>query len=169
MNKKTYKGFGVIEWSMPNAIKDVFGRKFSIENIDTDDAFSKFTMEQIKAKSAALGLTDSLTAQVVAMASDADLSAKAATKQLTWGKALDDNKISAEDLTDALKKQSKLSTENIKFLDDVGDKSSSAYRNRLKGIVEGIEGLSDEIIISEMPEIYSPKNGAELKILEKEL
>ena len=28
-------------------------------------------MEQIKAKSAALGLTDSLTAQVVSMASDA--------------------------------------------------------------------------------------------------
>ena len=145
---------------MPNAIKGVFGRKFSIENIDTDDAFSKFTMEQIKAKSAALGLTDSLTAQVVAMASDADLSAKAATKQLTWGKALDDNKISAEDLTDALKKQSKLSTENIKFLDGIGDKSSSAYRNRLKGIVEGIEGLSDEIIdLGDAGDIFSKKWG----------
>ena len=155
LRKKTYKGFGSID-EMPNAIQDVFNRKFSIDS----DKVSKFTMEQIKAKSAALGLTDSLTAQVVAMASDADFSAKAASKQLTWGKALDDNKISAEDLTDALKKQGKLSEDSIKILDRFEDKTSSQYKNRLKGMIESVEGLSDEIIdLGDAGDIFSKKWG----------
>lgn len=48
---------------------------------------SQYTMEEIKAKSAVLGLTDELTTQAVALAKDADFTAKAATGKLTWGKA----------------------------------------------------------------------------------
>lgn len=141
---------------MPNVIRDVFNRKFGFD--DASNNMSKFTMEQLKAKSAALGLNETLATQVISMASDANLSAKAATKQLTWRKALDDSKISAEELTNALKKQNKLDDKNIKWLDDIDNKSSSEYRNRLKGIVEGIEGLSDEIIdLGDAGDIFSKK------------
>ena len=40
------------------------------------DGISEYTMEQIKAKSAVMGLNDELTAQALALASDANLPQK---------------------------------------------------------------------------------------------
>lgn len=144
---------------MPNVIRDVFNRKFGFD--DASKNMSKFTMEQLKAKSAALGLNESLASQVISMASDADFTAKAATKQLTWGKAIEDSKIGSEELTDALKKQGKLSKEHLDKLNLFkDDKSSSGYRNSLRGIINDIEGLSDEIIdLGDAGDIFSKKWG----------
>lgn len=143
---------------MPNVIQDVFNRKFGFS--DASKNMSKFTMEQIKAKAAALGLSDSLTAQVVSMAKDADLAAKATAKHMTWGEAIKDNEIDAKDLTDALRKQDKLTPKQFKKLDKIENKSGSKYRKKLKDMVNDIEGLSDEIIdLGDAGDIFSKKWG----------
>lgn len=143
---------------MPNAIQDVFNRKFGFS--DASKNMSKFTMEQIKAKAAALGLSDSLTAQVVSMAKDADLAAKATAKHMTWGEAIKDNEIDAKDLTDALRKQDKLTPKQFEKLDKIENKSGSKYRKKLKDMVNDIEGLSDEIIdLGNAGDIFSKKWG----------
>lgn len=60
---------------MDSVLQKTFSSQFKING----NGISEFTMEQIKAKSAAMGLTSELTAQTVAIAKDADFSAKAAT------------------------------------------------------------------------------------------
>lgn len=111
----------------------------------SSDGLSEFTMAQIQAKSAALGLSDSLTTQVMAMASDADFSAKAATGKLTWNKALRDSKIGADDLIDAL---GKLDNINLNKLDEIKnfDGSDLNKKNKLISLVSQIDGLGDSII-----------------------
>ena len=83
MSSKRFKGI--------TSISDMLGWQTSSFNeflkIDSS-GISQYTMEEIKAKSAVLGLTDELTTQAVALAKDADFTAKAATGKLTWGKAI---------------------------------------------------------------------------------
>ena len=86
MSGARFKGITDIQ-NMTSNIKPSFDKFLKLDS----NGISQYTMEQIRAKSAVLGLTDSLTIQAVAMAKDADFSAKAATGTLTFGKALDNN------------------------------------------------------------------------------
>lgn len=63
---------------MQNYQKDSFNSLFKVDS----SGISEYTMEQIKAKASVVGLNESLTAQAVALASDADFTAKAAPKEL---------------------------------------------------------------------------------------
>ena len=108
------------------------------------DGISEYTMDQIKAKAATVDLTDELTAQAMALASDADFTTKAASKKLTWGKAVADTSIDAKELGEALNKTGKISKESWEYITSAVD--DSAYRSRLSSIISETEDLSDSII-----------------------
>lgn len=136
-----------------------FKGKFSISDMDNlmaesfksqmkinADGVSEYTMAQIQAKAAAIDLTDSLTTEAVAMASDADLSAKAATGKLTYGKAIKDNIDDAEELMKALESNGKLTENDLNRLKMAKEAGGDAYKNVAKGIVESSDAISDSIV-----------------------
>ena len=133
-----------------NSIEDMLGwQKNSFnEFLKLDSSgVSEFTMEQIKAKSAVLDLTDSLTLQAIAKAKDADFTAKVAAKSLTWGDALKDNSIDIKDLGDALQKSKLFDNDTIKMLNESLELGGiDLYRSRLTDTINSVEGLSDSII-----------------------
>ena len=127
---------------------------------------SEFTMAQTQAKASAMGLTDALTNELMAMASDADFSTKAASGKLTWGQALNDNKISITDLGKALSESGNVSDvakDALKRLGDAGETSSGKYENLVKNIVKGngeFKDLSDTVVdvsekVSESTSLFS--------------
>lgn len=127
---------------------------------------SEFTMAQTQAKASAMGLTDALTNELMAMASDADFSTKAASGKLTWGQALNDNKISITDLGKALSESENVSDvakDALKRLGDAGETSSGKYENLVKNIVKGngeFKDLSDTVVdvsekVSESTSLFS--------------
>ena len=69
---------------MPGWQQEAFNSAFNIGA----DGISEYTTEQIKAKSAVMGLNDELTAQALAFASDADFTAKASQKKITYKDAV---------------------------------------------------------------------------------
>lgn len=113
---------------------------------------SEFTMEQTKAKASAIGLTNALTNELVAMSNDADFSAKAATGKLTWGKALKDTKISTEDLGKALSKSTIVSDTAKEALSECEKgfgNTSKEYKNLVKNVIEGgvgFESIADTTV-----------------------
>lgn len=107
---------------------------------------SEFTMEQLKAKSAALGLTDELTTQVVALAKDADFTAKASTGKLTYRDALKNNIGTTEELVDSLKKSGKLSKENLEELESAAQRGGNAYKNVATRIITDSDNIADSVI-----------------------
>lgn len=138
----TFKGYSSLK-DMQNVHADLLNKEFKINA----KGISEFTTAQIEAKAAAMGLTDSLTTELISMGKDATFSQKAATGKLTWGKALKDTKIEIEDLGDALTKLDILDEEKILELDnalELGGKD--LYRSRLTDIINDAEGLSDTII-----------------------
>lgn len=107
---------------------------------------SDFTMEQTRAKASAMGLTDALTNELVAMAKDATFSEKAATGKLTWSQALKDGSISAEELGNALQNSNLVSEDAKNALERIGKsagKSSNEYKNLTKSIIEGANGYEN--------------------------
>ena len=107
---------------------------------------SAFTMEQIKAKAATLGLTDSLTAQAIALGSDANFAAKAAAGSITWGQALKDSSVGAVELGDALLKSNTVSKDAKKALEDIASsagKTSDNFKIAVSGIIDGTAGFGD--------------------------
>lgn len=135
-----YKGYGSID-DMQNITADMFKKQMRINT----DGLSEFTMAQIQAKAASLGLTDSLTSQVVALANDADFSAKAATGKLTWKKAISDSKIGADDLIDAL---SKVDGIDLKELDRIKNLDATDINKKvnLSNLVNNVAKIGDEVI-----------------------
>lgn len=136
MSSKRFKGISSIE-DMNGLQKNSFDEFLKLNS----SGVSAYTMNQIKAKSAILELTDSLTAQGVALAKDADFSAKAATGKLTFRKALDENKDSILDIGKALEKSD--------LLDDVWkqslQKAKSGGIDEYKETVENILSLHNEV------------------------
>lgn len=106
---------------------------------------SKYTMEEIKAKSAVLGLTDELTAQAVALAKDADFTAKASTGKLTYGKAILNNIDDIDKIADALEKSGKIPEQQAKILSTL-TKGSDEYNQYIKNIINGTDDIADSII-----------------------
>lgn len=126
---------------MDSVLQKTFSSQFKING----NGISEFTMEQIKAKSAAMGLTSELTAQTVAIAKDADFSAKAATGKLTWLQAANDAKINAEELGEALKKSGKLGEESYKALEKAGSESIESLGEKTREIIKDAD-FADEFI-----------------------
>ena len=96
---------------MQNYQKDSFNSLFKVDS----SGISEYTMEQIKAKASVVGLNESLTAQAVALASDADFTAKAASGKLKFKDAFADSKTDIHEFGEALKKSGKLSGSNKIF------------------------------------------------------
>lgn len=132
-----------------NNIQDMLGWQKNSFNtflgLDSN-GISQYTMEQIRAKSAVLGLTDSLTIQATAMAKDADFSAKAATGTLTFGKALDNNIGTTDELVQALKQSGKLSEGSVRELEMAALRGSEAYSNVTARIIRESDDIYDSTI-----------------------
>mgnify|MGYP002793991619 FL=1 len=141
MNSGRFKGITSIE-DMLGWQKDSFNTAFKIN----DSGISEYTMAQIQAKAAIMDLTDELTTQSIALAKDADFSAKAATGKFTWGDAISDAKTSYEELGNALLKSSSVSNEAKDTLRNVTKevgKNGDAYKNVVKNIIDGSAGFGD--------------------------
>ena len=108
---------------------------------------SQYTMEEIKAKSAVLGLTDELTTQAVALAKDADLTAKAATGKLTWGKALADAGDDVEDIGKVLLDSGKLTDDwQTRLTNAFNSDNKNNLKQNIMDAMNSVDGLSDSII-----------------------
>ena len=137
--KGTYKGFKSTD-TMDSVLQKTFANQFRIGS----EGVSEFTMQQIQAKAAAMGLTEELTTQAVAMASDADFTAKAKTGKLKWADAVNDSKVNLDELSEALRKTGKVSEKDLNFAK--AGKSLDEYRNGLKGIIASNAELADSFI-----------------------
>lgn len=127
---------------MQNYQKDSFNSLFKVDS----SGISEYTMEQIKAKASVVGLNESLTAQAVALASDADFTAKAATGKLKFKDAFADSKTDIHEFGEALKKSGKLSGDQIKYLDNALTKGSDAYKNTISNMLKENADLADSFI-----------------------
>lgn len=135
----TFKGYTSLD-DMQNVHTDLLNKAFKINT----DGISEFTTAQIEAKSAVMGLTDSLTTELIAIGKDATLTQKAASGKLTWGKAISDNSIDIYELGTALRNTGKISKDDFEFIEQAND--VEIYRNRLKGFIDDTEGLSHSFI-----------------------
>lgn len=143
-----------------DSLGKLFGRTFSKEkSLNTSflkdsllsefkigsDGISEFTTSQIEAKSAALGLTESLTNELVAFGSDATLSAKAASGKLKWVDAIKDSKNETEELYNLLSRNQKLSTKEFDHLKNI----AKELRNSMCSVVETSAELGDSFVTLE--------------------
>ena len=139
-----------------SSLDDMFGwqqKSFDLAFQVGADGISEYTMEQIKAKSAVMGLNDELTAQALALASDANFTAKASAKKITYkdavDKYLDDN---YDAIGDAIKNNKKLKQSTIDTLESAAKEGAEKYKETIKNIVnqEGdfsrIADISDDIV-----------------------
>ena len=127
---------------MQNYQKDSFNSLFKVDS----SGISEYTMEQIKAKASVVGLNESLTAQAVALASDADFTAKAASGKLKFKDAFADSKTDIHEFGEALKKSGKLSEKQIENLDASLTRGSDAYKGTISNILKGNADLADSFI-----------------------
>lgn len=141
MSGAKFKGITDIQ-NMSNNLKNSFDGLLRLNS----NGISQYTMEQIRAKAAVLGLTDSLTIQAVAMAKDADFSAKAATGTLTFGKALDKGIGSTDELANALKESGKLTGENIDKISKAAIIGGDAYRTTVSSIISENDEIKNSTI-----------------------
>lgn len=135
-----YSGFSDLA-EMPNILQKSFGNHFDIK-----EGISQYTMEELKAKTAIMGLNDSLAAQTIAMAKDADFTAKAASGKLTFGKAIKQNSGSIDEIANALEKSGKLDKSALILLDEDRNLGGEIFENKVKDLINGTEGLADSII-----------------------
>lgn len=141
MSSKRFKGISSIE-DMNGLQKNSFDEFLKLNS----SGVSAYTMNQIKAKSAILELTDSLTAQGVALAKDADFSAKAATGKLTFRKALDENKDSILDIGKALEKSDLLDDVWKQSLQKAKSGGIDEYEETVENILSLHKKVADSII-----------------------
>lgn len=129
-------------------LKDSILNEFKIGS----DGISEFTTSQIQAKSAALGLTESLTNELIAFGSDATLTAKAASGKLKWADAIKDSKNETEDLYKLLIKNKNLSKSDFDHITGVAENigaSSDKLRKEMSSVVEASSELGDSFVILE--------------------
>ena len=113
------------------------------------NGISAFTMEQIRAKAATLGLTDSLAAQAIALASDADFTAKAATGKLTFGKAFSDSSLDVEQFGKLIQNSGKISSKEIEALTNAASRGTDAYKGAIKNVLSDNSDLANSFIVLE--------------------
>lgn len=128
---------------MQNITAEMFNKQFRINS----EGVSEWSKAQIEAKANAIGLTESLKNEVLAMASDATITDKLRTGKLTWAKAIDTAGDSINDVGDALIKSGKLSKENSEILKRVIDQGDvKNTKQRMKDIVNEVDGLADSFV-----------------------
>lgn len=114
------------------------------------DGISEYAMDQIKAKSAVMGLNDELTAQALALASDADFTAKASAKKITYkdavDKYLDDN---YEAIGEALKNNKKLKQSTVDALESAAQEGVDKYKETIRNVVNYTGDIADGIDLAD--------------------
>lgn len=147
LSGKRFKKAGSYD-DFQNYLKDSFNATFGVGS----DGISKFNSEQIEAKANVLGLNKELRSQALALASDATLSAKAATGKLTYADAIKDSANNAPVLVKALQNQGKLTLEQEDLLGKLKE-GSAEYNEQVKKIINANAELGDSIV--ELPESAS--------------
>lgn len=136
-----------------SSIDDMLGwqqKSFDLAFQIGSDGISEYTMEQIKAKSAIMGLNDELTAQALAFASDADFTAKASQKKLSYIDAADQYLDSSyEEIGNSLKNNKKLKQSTIDALESAAKEGTEKYKEAIEDIVTSTKGLADGVDISD--------------------
>lgn len=140
MSNVRFRGATSIE-DMQGFQKDSFNAAFKISS----DGISEYTTEQIRAKSATLELSDSLTTQAIALGKDADFTAKASTGKYTFRKAIADNINDVDKIGDALLKTGKLTESQISGINNL-TKGSKEYTDYLTLLINGSDNLADSFI-----------------------
>lgn len=129
---------------MENITAQMFNKQFHIGN----NGISEWNKSQIEAKANAIGLTDSLKYEVLAMASDADMTDKLRSGKITWAKAIDTAGDSINDVGNALIKSGKLSKkqgERLEKVMSIGD--SKKTTQTLKDITNEVDGLGNSMVL----------------------
>lgn len=152
LSGKRFKNEGSYD-DFQNYLKDSFNASFGVGK----DGISKFNSEQIEAKANVLGLNKELKNQALSLASDAALSAKAATGKLTYADAIKDSINNAPALAKALQKQGKLTLEQEDLLGKLKE-GSAGYNEQVKKIINANAELGDSIV--ELPESASKASTA---------
>ena len=152
LSGKRFKNEGSYD-DFQNYLKNSFNESFGIGK----DGISKFNSEQIEAKANVLGLNKELKNQALALASDATLSAKAATGKLTYADAIKDSVNNAPVLVKALQNQGKLTLEQEDLLGKLKE-GSAEYNKQVKKIITANTELGDSIV--EIPESTSKASTA---------
>lgn len=124
---------------MQNVTADMFNQQFRINS----DGMSKWNKAQIEAKANAIGLTDSLKNEVLAMASDATITDKMRTGKLTWAKAIAESGDGISDVADALVNSGKISDE---WIEKIGKANKNNLRQTLMDCMQATDGLGNSII-----------------------
>ena len=141
---------------MQNVTAEMFNKQFRISS----EGISEWSKSQIEAKANAIGLTESLQNEVMAMAKDATITDKLKAGKLTWAKAIDEAGDSINEVGDALIKSGKLQKDDAEALQkimDVGNTKSTTQN--LKNMVNATDGLADSLAkvenVSESSGIFS--------------
>lgn len=111
-----------------------------------DSGISDFTSAQIQAKASTIGLTDSLTDELMAMSKDADFTSKAKVGKVTWGEALKENSVSAEQLGNALLKSNDVTDKTKTMLKNCAKEFGTTgedYKRLIENIIEGNASFDD--------------------------
>lgn len=127
---------------MQNYQVDWFNDLFKVNS----NGLSEYTMEQIKAKASIVGLNESLSSQAIALAKDADFTAKATAGSITWGQALEDSSVNISEIGDALLRSNNVSDEAKNCLKTLGEtvgKTSDNYKTAVNNIIDGSAGFGD--------------------------
>ena len=140
--KGTFNGFSSIN-DMDNIRAGLLNDAFKIGT----DGLSAYKAEQIQAKAAAMGLTDSLTSELVVLGKDATLTQKAATGKLTWGKALETAGNNIDEVGRALLNSGKLGEVwQIKLKNALESDNTDTLKQNITGAMNSVDGLSDSIV-----------------------
>ena len=103
-------------------------------------------MAQTQAKASTIGLTESLTDELVAMSKDADFTAKAKVGKVTWGEALKEPTVTAEKLGKAMIDSADVTDKTKGILQNCAkefDTTSDKYEVLVKNIIEGNYSFDD--------------------------
>ena len=128
---------------LQGTVLDNFNKQFHISS----EGISEWSKAQIEAKSSAIGLKESLTNEVVAMAKDASITDKIKTGKLTWIEALDKAGNSVDEFGDALLKSGKLSDNSKNVLENIlgSDKSIYDKRRAMRDVINATDDLKNSI------------------------
>ena len=137
----TFKGYTSLN-DMQNIHADLLRKEFKVNT----NEISEFTTANIKAKAAAMGLTDSLTTEMIALGKDATFTQKAATGKLTFGKALEKNAGSFEEIAEALLKSDLIESNIKESLKDSINIGGDVLKHDITDLINTTDGLSDSII-----------------------
>ena len=141
MNSSRFKGWTNFADGQ-NFQKDSFNNFFKINS----EGISEYTMAQIRAKAAVVDMTDSLTAQAIAMASDADFMAKVSTGKVKFAEAFKDSALDIEQFGEILKNSGKLEPDQFERLTNATKKDASVYKNTIQNILNDNEELANSFI-----------------------